>query len=99
MVAMPVYTVIQFASYKTAKCATNFAQKTYGKTMPIYEYKCSEKPEHRFTEVRGMNDEPRITECNHCKKPLTRLFEVRGISFKGDGFYSNDKKATLDLNI
>jgi putative FmdB family regulatory protein len=67
--------------------------------MPIYEYKCSENAEHRFSEVRGMNDEPRITECTECKKPLTRLFEVRGISFKGDGFYSNDKKTTIDLNM
>jgi putative FmdB family regulatory protein len=77
----------------------SFAPRTYGKTMPTYEYKCSEKPEHRFTEIRGMNEDQRITECTECKKPVVRLFEVRGISFKGDGFYSNDKKATIDLNI
>jgi putative FmdB family regulatory protein len=67
--------------------------------MPIYEYKCSEKPEHRFTEVRGMDEEPRITKCGDCNKPVVRLFEVRGISFKGDGFYSNDKKAQLEVNL
>jgi putative FmdB family regulatory protein len=67
--------------------------------MPIYEYKCSEKPEHRFTEVRGMDEEPRITQCKDCNKPVVRLFEVRGISFKGDGFYSNDKRASLELDI
>jgi putative FmdB family regulatory protein len=67
--------------------------------MPTYEYKCSEKPEHRFTEIRGMNEESKITQCSECKKPLVRLFEVRGISFKGDGFYSNDKKAQLEVNL
>ena len=46
-----------------------------------------------------MNEDQQITECTECKKPVVRLFEVRGISFRGDGFYSNDKKATLDLNI
>lgn len=67
--------------------------------MPAYSYKCSENPEHRFTEVRGMDEEQRIAECTECKKPVIRLFEVRGISFKGDGFYSNDKKTTIDLNM
>ena len=67
--------------------------------MPAYSYKCSENPEHRFTEVRGMDEEQRIAECIECKKPVVRLFEVRGISFKGDGFYSNDKKTTIDLNM
>jgi putative FmdB family regulatory protein len=67
--------------------------------MPIYEYKCSEKPEHRFTEIRGMDDQPSITKCTECNKPVVRLFEVRGIRFKGDGFYSNDKNATLDINL
>ena len=67
--------------------------------MPIYEYKCSEKPEHRFTEIRSMDEEPRITKCGDCNKPVVRLFEVRGISFKGDGFYSNDKKAQLEVNL
>jgi predicted nucleic acid-binding Zn ribbon protein len=46
-----------------------------------------------------MNDEPTVSDCTDCKVPVIRLYEVRGISFKGDGFYSNDKKATLDLNL
>lgn len=64
--------------------------------MPTYSYKCSEKPEHRFTEVRGMNEEQTITECTHCKKPVIRLYEVRGINFKGDGFYSTDKRTVIE---
>ena len=96
---MPASIVTLFVSYRIAKFAMSFARKIYGKTMPTYEYKCSEKPEHRFTEIRAMNEQPQITECTECKKPVVRLFEVRGISFKGDGFYTNDKKATLDLNI
>jgi predicted nucleic acid-binding Zn ribbon protein len=46
-----------------------------------------------------MNESQKVTQCTDCKKPVQRLYEVRGISFKGDGFYSNDKKATLDLNL
>ncbi len=46
-----------------------------------------------------MNEEPTVGNCTECKVPVIRLYEVRGISFKGDGFYSNDKKATLDLNL
>ena len=64
--------------------------------MPAYSYKCSENPEHRFTEVRGMNEGQRITECTECKKPVVRLFEVRGINFKGDGFYSTDKRTVIE---
>jgi putative FmdB family regulatory protein len=93
---MPASTVTQFVNYRIAKFAMSFAQKIYGKTMPTYEYKCSEKPEHRFTEIRGMNEAPRITECTECKKPVVRLFEVRGINFKGDGFYSTDKRTVIE---
>lgn len=93
---MPAFTATQYVSYKTAKFVTSFARKIYGKTMPTYEYKCSEKPEHRFTEIRGMNEQPKITECTECKKPVVRLFEVRGINFKGDGFYSTDKRTVIE---
>lgn len=64
--------------------------------MPTYEYRCSEIPLHRFTEVRGMDEKPTITECDQCKKPLVRLYEVRGINFKGDGFYSTDKRTVIE---
>lgn len=94
--ATPAFTVILFVNYKIAKFVKSFAQKIYGKTMPTYEYKCSEKPEHRFTEIRGMNEASRITECTECKKPVVRLFEVRGINFKGDGFYSTDKRTVIE---
>lgn len=67
--------------------------------MPTYEYRCSEKPEHRFTEIRKMDEQPQITQCAECKKPVVRLFEVRGIAFRGDGFYSNDKSARLDISL
>jgi predicted nucleic acid-binding Zn ribbon protein len=46
-----------------------------------------------------MYEESKVSECTDCKVPVVRLYEVRGVSFRGDGFYSNDKKATLDLNL
>lgn len=66
--------------------------------MPTYNYKCKNCSKV-YSEIRGMNDEPTVSDCTDCKVPVIRLYEVRGISFKGDGFYSNDKKATLDLNL
>jgi putative FmdB family regulatory protein len=66
--------------------------------MPIYSYKCK-KCLGVYSEHRGINDNPKLNTCAICKVELVRLYEVRGVSFKGDGFYSNDKKVTLDLNL
>lgn len=45
-----------------------------------------------------MHEESKMGDCTECRVPLARIYEVRGISFKGDGFYSNDKKHTIGLN-
>jgi predicted nucleic acid-binding Zn ribbon protein len=45
-----------------------------------------------------MYEESKMGNCTECKVPVIRLYEVRGISFKGDGFYSNDKKTTIEFN-
>ena len=59
--------------------------------MPTYEYKCSEKPEHRFTEIRGMTEEATRTTCveEGCKGKLIRVFGAPPITFKGGGFHAN----------
>ena len=66
--------------------------------MPTYSYQCSscKKP---YSEVRSINDEQIKISCDDCNGSLIRKYEVQGISFKGDGFYSNDKKTQIDLNI
>jgi putative FmdB family regulatory protein len=64
--------------------------------MPYYDYKCPK--EHRFIEQRSMN-ESESAICPTCKEKGTRLYTPPLVTFKGDGFYSNDKKPKLDLNI
>lgn len=64
--------------------------------MPYYDYKCSK--DHRFIEQRSMN-ETKPALCPTCKEEGTRLFSPPLVQFKGDGFYSNDKQATLDINL
>lgn len=60
--------------------------------MPVYEYKCT-RCVKTFTEVRGMNEETKLTECLECGYPLMRVFRMNGGPiFRGEGFYSNDKK-------
>lgn len=63
--------------------------------MPTYSYKCNECLEV-YTEVRGMHEEQKIEKCSKCKKPVTRLYEVRGITFRGNGFYSTDKRTVIE---
>lgn len=64
--------------------------------MPTYDYKCDNN--HTHTQLRRIT-EPAITVCPDCKKELKRVFTAPAVVFKGDGFYSNDKNATLDVNI
>lgn len=58
--------------------------------MPTYEYKCSEKPEHTFSEKRGMNEEATRSTCAEegCSGRLVRVFGTPPITFKGTGFSS-----------
>jgi predicted nucleic acid-binding Zn ribbon protein len=56
--------------------------------MPSYEYKCVENPEHKYVEVRGINDEQKQSTCiiEGCSGKLSRVFSAPPISFKGSGF-------------
>ena len=59
--------------------------------MPTYEYKCSEKPEHRFTEIREMSKEASRSTCaeSGCDGRLIRIFGTPSITFNGTGFNSS----------
>jgi putative FmdB family regulatory protein len=63
--------------------------------MPTYSYQCKECSK-TFTEVRSMSEEPKINSCTECKKPVQRLYEVRGVNFRGNGFYSTDKRTVIE---
>ena len=57
--------------------------------MPTYSYTCENG--HEYTEFRSIDDNDRATKCPTCDKPLTRTYGVGSVTFKGNGFYSNDK--------
>jgi putative FmdB family regulatory protein len=56
--------------------------------MPTYEYKCSINPEHKYIDIRGMNDEATRSTCAEegCEGRLMRVFSAPPITFKGSGF-------------
>lgn len=53
-----------------------------------YDYKCSENPEHKYAESRGMNDEQKRFTCAEegCDGKLIRVFGAPSIFFNGPGF-------------
>jgi putative FmdB family regulatory protein len=53
--------------------------------MATYEYKCDK--EHIYTEVRGMTEDQKVTECPKCGGELRRIFYSAPVQFKGRGFY------------
>lgn len=56
--------------------------------MPTYDYNC--EAGHTKEIVHPMTESPRFY-C-HCGKPLRKAMSAPVISFKGEGFYSTDKK-------
>lgn len=60
--------------------------------MPTYEYRCKDC-DHEFEIVQAFTDDS-LTECPECGGALRKVFGNIGISFKGDGFYKTDSRAT-----
>ena len=60
--------------------------------MPEYKYRC-ESCKDMFDVWQRMKDE-KLSKCIKCKGNLVRLIGSNiGVSFKGRGFYANDKKS------
>ncbi len=60
--------------------------------MPVYEYKCSDCPK-TYTEVRSIHQDQLLDSCVACNGKLVRIFRMNGGPiFRGEGFYTNDKK-------
>lgn len=51
--------------------------------MPAYDYKHCDKVE---TVVRSVDEKEKAPKCPECKKPMTRVFGVAAINFKGNGW-------------
>ena len=56
----------------------------------IYQYKCN-KCGHTLEVERAMTEEERSPTCMDCHNTMSRVWTSPSISFKGAGFYSNDK--------
>lgn len=61
-----------------------------GDVMPMYEFKCEYCDSRR--EVTAHYDEEIIAPIC-CNQGMARYWSVPGISFKGSGFYTNDKNS------
>jgi len=55
--------------------------------MPTYEYRCPKG--HSFEVVQGINDPP-LTKCQVCGRPVERVLHSPAVHFKGSGFYNTD---------
>lgn len=58
--------------------------------MPVYEYYCKACGEI-FQENRSINETKRLQKCPLDGGKLLQKYGV-AVTFKGDGFYANDKK-------
>ncbi len=61
--------------------------------MPVYEYKCNDCG-HTQLEERGMYDDskvPALCQEAKCSGVVVKQFGFAP-AFKGDGFYTNDKR-------
>jgi putative FmdB family regulatory protein len=59
--------------------------------MPTYEYTCKTCGEN-FEVFQSFSDKP-LKKHKGCGGQLQKVFHVRGIVFKGSGFYATDAKA------
>jgi putative FmdB family regulatory protein len=58
--------------------------------MPTYEYKCEKNLEHKYVEIRAINEEQVKKTCveEGCDGKLLRVFSAPQVTFKGTGFNS-----------
>jgi putative FmdB family regulatory protein len=59
--------------------------------MPTYEYACPNG--HMTIDKRSIHDDSEPTECAECGGKLNQIIGSLGVSFKGNGFYSTDKRS------
>jgi putative FmdB family regulatory protein len=57
--------------------------------MATYEFKCCGITQEIVVNIREQLPKPK---CSICNGDMARVYTTLGISFKGKGFYVNDKK-------
>jgi putative FmdB family regulatory protein len=58
--------------------------------MPVYEYSCD--CGWHTTTIRSVKDPETKPECIKCGADMKRIFVANAVVFKGNGFYSTDKR-------
>ena len=62
--------------------------------MPSYEFHCTHHRTPRTqTIVQSLATPLTPPTCPTCKRPMQRTYGVNAVTFKGTGFYSNDKRS------
>src|ERR1017187_10879231 len=56
-------------------------------SVPTYEYRCTKR--HSFEVTQSINDPP-LTKCQVCGRPVERVMHSPAVHFKGSGFYNTD---------
>lgn len=57
--------------------------------MPVYDYKCQECDVTRTITI-SIKHEDFVMKCD-CGREMVKVFGVGAVSFRGSGFYTNDK--------
>lgn len=57
--------------------------------MPVYDFKC--ECGNTRTQTISINEKDFKAVC-HCGKQMVRVYGTVGVTFKGQGFYSTDKR-------
>ena len=57
--------------------------------MPIYTFRCKEC---RSEQDRHLGFDQKVTDLCSCGGELTKVFQLSGVSFRGNGFYRNDSQ-------
>jgi predicted nucleic acid-binding Zn ribbon protein len=57
--------------------------------MATYEFKCCGITQEITVNIREQLPKPK---CSVCNGDMARVYNTFGLSFKGSGFYANDKK-------
>jgi len=58
--------------------------------LAIYSYKCVSCGTYKDI-IRGISEPEDSYECDNCSSNLTRVYDIPGVRFNGNGFYSTDK--------
>jgi putative FmdB family regulatory protein len=57
--------------------------------MPVYTFRCTKC---RSEQDRHLGFDQKVTDLCKCGGELTKVFQLAGVQFRGNGFYRNDNQ-------